>query len=101
MTGVECRAFRRIGRGTCPETPHTWECGCVPKRLKGFAKSRLLGASRRQNSHHKRHSSSMLSDSAQPYAFTRWKRKAGRLICPDARLFIVSVAEGDDLPFLQ
>jgi hypothetical protein len=22
--GVECKAFRRFGRGTCPEIPHSW-----------------------------------------------------------------------------
>jgi len=34
--GVECRAIARSGVGHCPETPHNWECGYVPKLPKGY-----------------------------------------------------------------
>jgi len=49
--GVECSAFRRFGRVACPEIPHVLKCMRAPKRLTGFAKSRLRGRSRRQKSH--------------------------------------------------
>src|SRR5215510_3047136 len=35
--GVECRSFRRFGRGACAETPHSLACVRVPRFPKGKA----------------------------------------------------------------
>src|SRR5262245_59264420 len=36
MTALNVGRFAVLGVGHCPETPHNWECGHVPKLPKGY-----------------------------------------------------------------
>jgi hypothetical protein len=77
--GGVCRAFRRFGRGACPETPHRFLWRACPETPHRRRKPTYGGIGC--------HTAALL---ARSHTRSRaGKRKAGRLnCCPDARLLL-------------